>query len=726
MAAKFSAFYPNRIQAILCPRGCRAWTTISKHWPMSDEAILSAIAGTEQSIYGLRWGERTRFAVLDIDKNSQYRSDRELAKLRERLAAVGLIATAYRSSDSGGWHLYIFFDEWADSGEVNEHLGTWLRAQGYDIRGGVLEVFPSGMGLRLPLQPGFAWLNENGGLIRTREELTTDEALASFLCDLEENKRNWNEAKDRIRRELEAVDRPKKSDAQAHQQRVSSEGFEGLWNYRLIPEKYRKGREYWQTGLTEAGQRHDAILCVEHYLWHGDSGAGVPALPAEDNDEPRYRLILAWLEAKHNGFCNHINRGNWRKVEQQIRRACKWRRPFGAAQVRTPYLVTERSMERLIGRSKATGRTWTPEDFEKGNDGREERARKKIREALQLLTDQGRRITGRQIMRLTECSYHTVRRHSDIWKISPVVALPRAAGEQNPFLDLIAPCTPAPVSSGPSGSEKSFLNPPCLGDSGDLLLVQNISAQERGAPSGDRELEQAASVPSAVAPPSPPQAAATFRFGAPSAEQPCELAPIDLGCLTPCALRQVAKARESDGMETAGSLASPSRTQPSTEVKHSLGGSGSTCGLNGFLPSSAEPPPGPPHLNPREIFSKGSGLVLLQDDGESGRIRTRATVTVGGSCLLFGRRTRELSWDNGVQAGPVSCTVHPPADQLVVTSSCLQSWIRVSRFSRLAHKPPGVDGSGCRQWLDKRLGSLRYHDVRGPPSVDKRLNSPSC
>ncbi|MFX4466469.1 hypothetical protein ABTA69_20655, partial [Acinetobacter baumannii] len=84
-----------------------------------------------------------------------------------------------------------------------------LRARDYEVRGGLLEVFPSGMGLRLPLQPGFAWLDEKGNLILTREELTRDEALASFLTDLEENKKNWTEAKNSIRTELEAIDRAK-------------------------------------------------------------------------------------------------------------------------------------------------------------------------------------------------------------------------------------------------------------------------------------------------------------------------------------------------------------------------------------------------------------------------------------------------------------------------------------------------------------------------------------
>lgn len=74
-------------------------------------------------------------------------------------------------------------------------MKKWLYGQGYEIRNGTLEVFPSGMGLRLPLQLGFAWLDDSGNIIQTREELSKDEALASFLSDLEENKRNWSEAK---------------------------------------------------------------------------------------------------------------------------------------------------------------------------------------------------------------------------------------------------------------------------------------------------------------------------------------------------------------------------------------------------------------------------------------------------------------------------------------------------------------------------------------------------
>jgi len=314
VAAQFLALYPNRIQGILRPSGCKTWTTISKHWPVPDETIRSAIAGQEASVWGLRWGKQTRFAVLDIDQGSKYHSPLELQKLQAKLAAVELKATTYRSSDSNGWHLYLFCQDWTECNELQETLKVWLYSQGYEIRNGTLEIFPTGNGLRLPMQPGFAWLDDNGEIIAERKELATEAAISRFLCDLENNANNWEKSKSLIKAQLQVIDRAIDGDALARQERLDTAGFEGLFNYRLIPEKYEEGRSAWRDGLTRKGQRHDAILGIEHYLWHGDEAAGVPALPGEWNDEQRYRLILAWIESKHNGFCNHINRGNWRKV----------------------------------------------------------------------------------------------------------------------------------------------------------------------------------------------------------------------------------------------------------------------------------------------------------------------------------------------------------------------------------------------------------------------------
>ena len=474
----FLLLYPNRIQAILCPVGCRNWTTISKHFLLPDETILDAIDGKKAEIYGLKFGDETRFAVLDIDKNSQYRNALELENLQVKFAAVGLIAKPYRSSESGGWHLYIFFEEWANRDQVQHCLSDWLRAHGYEIRNGILEVNPSGMGLRLPLQPGFAWLDSRGNLIQRREELTRDEALASFLRDLEENKRNWSEAKNRIESELEAIDRSRDRDALAHQKAIDIDGFEKLFSYRLIAETYEEGRRIWQEGLTKTGQRHDAIKAIEHYLWHGDEVAGVPALPATENDEARYNLILRWLEERHNGFCNHINRGKWHKVKADIKRACLWRRRSETYKVRTPYLMSERAIEVLIARSKKSRRMWTMEDLQKGNDGRLAEARRKIKEATEQLIAQGRRVTLRQLMRMTGCHKETLNKHADIWKMSSV-SITRVAGDKSPFLDLdqgMGGRAPGPCSE--KEKEKEFLDPSDVGDSGDLDVIEDSGSVE--------------------------------------------------------------------------------------------------------------------------------------------------------------------------------------------------------------------------------------------------------
>ena len=201
----------------------------------------------------------------------------------------------------------MFFQDWEDSDEVQTTLKSWLRASGYEIKNGTLEVFPSGMGLRLPLQSGFAWLDASGNVVIRREELTADEAISRFVSDLRTRASKWPDVKARIESQLSARERSAGGDAQAHEKAIETEGFEKLWNYGLIAERYQDGRRYWQEGLTESGQRHDAILAVEHYLWHGDESAGIPALPGTANDQTRIALIKAWIEKDNLQQNNHWN-----------------------------------------------------------------------------------------------------------------------------------------------------------------------------------------------------------------------------------------------------------------------------------------------------------------------------------------------------------------------------------------------------------------------------------
>lgn len=392
---------------------------MSRHASLTDQTILDAVTLCDTT-WGARWADKTRFAVLDIDETSQYHNELGLARLRHLLASVGFDQPQnYQSSDSGGWHLYLFFSDWVNCAELQNLLRQWLIAEGLQIKQGQLELFPSNNGLRLPLQKGFAWLDEKGAVTLRREELSADQAIARFTDALDANAHNWHTVRNGIRSRLAEIesagiagvpaDRMKRQDAE-------EDGFSEFFTEAgKIQEVYNSGREYWQNGLTAPSQRHHAIICIGHYLWYGDENEGVRALPGVARADQRAAVIEAWLKEKHNGFSKSVLRGDWKDVGADIQRACNWEASEGAERQRSSYPLTDRLIDRLEGLTKKTGRLWYPNFLEKGNIGREERAREQIRLALAQLLAEGRRISVRGLERVSGCRKETIKRHIDIW-----------------------------------------------------------------------------------------------------------------------------------------------------------------------------------------------------------------------------------------------------------------------------------------------------------------------
>ena len=187
---------------------------------------------------GCYWGEHTRHGVLDIDPGSQYHNSEVLTKLLQEFSLLGLKLVPYQSSERGGWHLYLFFDRDVLSKEVETTIRDYLRVRGYEIKGGTLEVFPSGNALRLPLQAGFAWLGPDGKVEIERNELTQDQALALFFSDLHENRSNWTEAKAQIESQIKSAGAAGDTSAQEHQNAVTVDGLDKLFqkgiDYRFM------------------------------------------------------------------------------------------------------------------------------------------------------------------------------------------------------------------------------------------------------------------------------------------------------------------------------------------------------------------------------------------------------------------------------------------------------------------------------------------------------------
>lgn len=631
----FLSFFPRRDQFIWKDfADGSGWRKSSG--PLLDAQILGVVSDEGRGLFrGCYWSHKTQHAVLDVDQDSKYHNVTALDELAEKLVSVGLKVKLYQSSSSGGWHLYLFFDDWVESSEVNESLKALLKFHGYEIRSGVLELFPSGNALRLPLQKGFAWLDLRGALVCKREDLSQDEAIASFLHDKEENASNWAQAKLSIESQLQTAAAPAGELPIDHLQALSLEGFEDLYGKGKIQEEWEKGRQWWQRGLFADGQRHNAILAVGHYLWYGDAENGVPACPGAGHNQTRARLIEDWLTEKHNGFCRHLTEGRWQVVRDQIERATSWRREK-EKQERPYYPATDRLLKGATAFYNKTGRLLSIDEMAQENISRWQDARFRIARAVRQCVDNGGQITRNGLAKMAGCSPNTVSKHKDLWFLfasgSHVPITRGALGDPEDSLVSQQDRDLSVQSKNPDSLE--FALNPSSSEEKEIFLLPEIEADSRqmyGCHQWDLAQDAAAG----------------------------ELFELDESgfsdrCLTPSASLEPGDGERLTASEQTEVLPPSASvilaTGSSTDLEGELP---SGCGINGFLPARGA---GPPHL-----FLAGFSFCGLpasqhrQVGAAAQRARKRGAQTgrTRAACLLFRKRTKRASgWRQQARAPP--------------------------------------------------------------------------
>lgn len=93
-------------------------------------------------IIGVRFGSKTSYAMLDIDKNSQYLN--LIPQIKAALETIGIVRTiTIQSSYSGGIHLYMPLPEKFPSFSVACAIKQCLSAHGFELATGQLESFPN-------------------------------------------------------------------------------------------------------------------------------------------------------------------------------------------------------------------------------------------------------------------------------------------------------------------------------------------------------------------------------------------------------------------------------------------------------------------------------------------------------------------------------------------------------------------------------------------------------
>ncbi|MGG6270750.1 hypothetical protein ACQ4M3_39645, partial [Leptolyngbya sp. AN03gr2] len=171
----FLALFPHRYDFIWAehthPQETVEWQT-ERRYPLSDRQINQG-----SYLYGVRFGSKTSYGLLDIDRESLYHPRHDpfaIQRITEALEPLNLVSyVVCTSSYSSGLHLYLPFEEPQSSWQVSIAITTLLENAGFKLTPGQLEVFPNPKPYRndqsfslfnahrLPLQIGSYLLNQD-------------------------------------------------------------------------------------------------------------------------------------------------------------------------------------------------------------------------------------------------------------------------------------------------------------------------------------------------------------------------------------------------------------------------------------------------------------------------------------------------------------------------------------------------------------------------------------
>jgi hypothetical protein len=176
------------ISAPIPTPGKANWTNIYSESP-ADLRIIWREYCNPAVLLGMRFSESTNYAMVDIDRDSDYHPYNDEAGFTDLVAALESIGlTRYlliRSSQSEGLHIYFFLPKKINSFSLSCSIKYALEDAGIYLKSGNVEIFPNPKkynpnkpsqynGHRLPLQNG-------SFILESKEFYPTSDSLEYFL-----------------------------------------------------------------------------------------------------------------------------------------------------------------------------------------------------------------------------------------------------------------------------------------------------------------------------------------------------------------------------------------------------------------------------------------------------------------------------------------------------------------------------------------------------------------
>lgn len=181
---QFLKLFPMRLNSLIKRLDSSAWRAMSQFHYLSDEEIRRSIVDQSPYTRACSFDVQTSFAVILLPACSRYNNAEQFQRLKKALTGFGLEPRPYKAAGSDDIHIYVFFDQPYETAEISRRLSSLLMHAGFENSPETLVVDLINQQLTLPLQPGFAWLNDQLQVRVSRDEISFESALAMFLSDV--------------------------------------------------------------------------------------------------------------------------------------------------------------------------------------------------------------------------------------------------------------------------------------------------------------------------------------------------------------------------------------------------------------------------------------------------------------------------------------------------------------------------------------------------------------
>ena len=285
--------------AIVAPAPCSekkpAWRTLDYYLQAST---LWNYHQDSSKLVGIRFGNNTKFGVIDLDNGGDYHNPESVKKIQHALEAIGITdIVPIQSSHSGGYHLIIPLKTQIPTFSLACALEIALRKAGLSIRQGHLEVFPNAKpygsntvtnynAIRCPMQP------HSGALLLDDDLQPISDSVEVFLdhCD-----------RAALRQDLTKL----KRFARKARKRITKERYSKFYSTDAL-EWRTDWEEIIATGWTGKGQTNTYLQILVGY--------GIVFLGLEYEELVKHALEVATNAPGYTEYCGHQH-----EIEARIR-----------------------------------------------------------------------------------------------------------------------------------------------------------------------------------------------------------------------------------------------------------------------------------------------------------------------------------------------------------------------------------------------------------------------